>query len=124
MTKAEREAVRARCAAAVAGPWLYLRDGNDRIIAQPPEKEDGPLAKFGHVVFREDSRPYWANRSHDEANWEYAAAARADVPVLIADCEALIEALMPFADARIAGTEYLVACQHALNLLRSLGEIK
>lgn len=82
---------RERAEKAVPRSWTYRRDGTDRIIEVAHEDGCDPdkcayeatKCVGGHVVFREDSRPHWANRLHDESNWEFIAHARTDIPRLL-----------------------------------------
>ena len=80
--------IRAREQAATPGPWEHKLDPawneNDRIVENPS----------GFVILRDENCHRHFKQGRDEANYEFIARARADIPFLLAEVERLTAELV------------------------------
>jgi len=77
LTDAERQAIRARCDQATAGPWRAVETNRDRHLESEHEDEHGPLPVFVSAL-----RPAMEDL-------EFAAHARTDLPRLLEETDRL-----------------------------------
>lgn len=89
------DAIEARAAAATEGPWEWREDSHDRLILAGPLKSPSPddesaypwMAVLSWAGLKEPKRPLTAKLS--PADKAFIAAARTDVPALVAEVRRL-----------------------------------
>lgn len=120
MTESELLEIERRCAAATEGPWVVTED--DDIVsasAVPPEWERDNEYWRPTPVVETDSGIYWRmdRQRWDEtgvensADRDFIAAARTDVPRLVAECRRLRAALQSMVHPGIMRDDgYLADC--------------
>jgi hypothetical protein len=79
----ELEEIRARCKAATGGPWRYVLEGRDQISGDSFIMTGPPDDRHGDLYLTE------GNQSGSNADYEFIANARQDVPRLLDEVERL-----------------------------------
>lgn len=114
MKKGELEAIKRRAERASPGPWCVGMQNGRRWIGEYSDR-DGCIGRRGN---------YYGENRLDEAAAEFIAAARSDVPALVAEVEKLrgllesVETQLAFIALKMPGGHSGIASERILKQLR------